>query len=597
MQVPLFTNVAVFVDDAALAAEISSLFGREGYYLPVCDGPRMARPDNDNEVLRRLNFLAKLRPRRVLLANLENTAAEKLEAGFWRADFCVRVNSRAEAAAALSGYVTPPVEQLAWGSSNLGVGLLMARRSGLLLAVGDVPDTGEQTFVKGNSDIVIACERENELAAVIASNLAFATGASFVVFRGASKTLRKGWLESLYSIGSADQTKAFEQLRDEVSTHVPDILKDGTFAEVLFVTEEFPWGIALPHVPTSHLYGYPDFGRSVVNGIWATLNSDKSCRTALLVQPGQVDGAEIDIMAAALRKNGTLVRRLQDKYANVVRVDTAIQAMPFDFIGIATHAGEIKGKRLTYEFADRRGNRRILVVDEAVCIGHQPHNDLYHVTMFNGFRSIDGVPWSDEEGKDRIGAGDALHDFYAKPFDERRKLIAEETEIARVYGAMALQMYDDNWLPMLQGMPECGAAIVLNNACSSLHEMSKHFIFAGARCYLGTLFPISDSEAFAITKELFGHTGQAIPRALWSAHRKVYDGQARRPYVVFGLPFCRISPNHVDSVEYFLSELIGGMESYGEKRNHQNEGVRQGAARLVEFLRVEIDGIKEKYNR
>jgi hypothetical protein len=597
MQVPLFQNVAVFADDAVLAAEISSLFGTTRSYLAVCDGPRMGRPDNDNEALRRINFLAKLRPRRVLVAGLADSAAEALQARFPRGDFGVRVKSREEAVAALTGYVTAPAEQLAWGNSNLGIGLLLARRSGLSLMVGNAPDDSGLTFVEGSLDTIIVCERENEFAAVVASNLAFATGASFAVFAGVSKALREEWLESLYSIGSSDQTKTFEQVRDEVSAYVPEMLKGGKFAEVLFVTEEFPWGVALPEVPTTHLYGYPDFGRSVVNGIWATLNKDKSCRTALLIQPGQVDGAEIDVMAAALVKNGAVVKRLRDRHANVLEVDTAIQTMPYDFIGIATHAGECKGERLTYEFVDRNGQKRKLVIDEAVGIGLKPHNGLYQVTTFNKFRSIDAVNWSDGEGKIRIGVGDVLQDFYAMSFDERRKLITARVDIPRVHGAMALQMHDDNWLPMLQGLPESGAAIVLNNACCSLHEMSKHFIFAGARCYIGTLFPISDSEAFDVTKELFGHMGQTLPKALWNAHRKVYGGQVRRPYVVFGLPFCRMVANHGDGVGYYLSELGRGIKSYEEKHQHQDVGVRQNAARLVEFLRREIDGVRMRFGR
>ena len=55
--IPQFETVAIVGDKPSLVAEIASLFTRPRRYLPVLDGPRMARADWDNEVIRRSNAL------------------------------------------------------------------------------------------------------------------------------------------------------------------------------------------------------------------------------------------------------------------------------------------------------------------------------------------------------------------------------------------------------------------------------------------------------------------------------------------------------------------------------------------------------------
>jgi len=61
-------------------------------------------------------------------------------------------------------------------------------------------------------------------------------------------------------------------------------------------------------------------------------------------------------------------------------------------------------------------------------------------------------------------------------------------------------------------------------------------IYAGARAYIGTLFPVTPIEASeVITKVLDTHWGKPLAVALWSAQRDVYESGQRRPYVVAGV--------------------------------------------------------------
>ena len=60
----------VMGDDPRLMAQISAMLAKRNAYLPLIDGPRLARPDADAEVLRRNNAAGRLQPDQVIFAGL-----------------------------------------------------------------------------------------------------------------------------------------------------------------------------------------------------------------------------------------------------------------------------------------------------------------------------------------------------------------------------------------------------------------------------------------------------------------------------------------------------------------------------------------------
>jgi hypothetical protein len=62
MKCPPISKIFIFADDAKLAAQLSCMLARPGLYLPVCDGPRLQRPDRDTEIIRRHNAAARASP-------------------------------------------------------------------------------------------------------------------------------------------------------------------------------------------------------------------------------------------------------------------------------------------------------------------------------------------------------------------------------------------------------------------------------------------------------------------------------------------------------------------------------------------------------
>ncbi len=68
--------------------------------------------------------------------------------------------------------------------------------------------------------------------------------------------------------------------------------------------------------------------------------------------------------------------------------------MPFDIIVISTHAGDVAGERITYDFVDSEGIRRHLIIDHAIGFGYDPQTDKVLVQQFDRFHELDGVLWA-----------------------------------------------------------------------------------------------------------------------------------------------------------------------------------------------------------
>ena len=107
----------------------------------------------------------------------------------------------------------------------------------------------------------------------------------------------------------------------------------------------------------------PRIGLAVANGIIAEQPNFPGIRSSVLVEPGEYSGSETEIITEILSNRKSMVFLLTKEKAIVHIVDRMISLFPFDFLFIATHAAEVSGERLTYNFNDNDGNDRTFITD------------------------------------------------------------------------------------------------------------------------------------------------------------------------------------------------------------------------------------------
>jgi hypothetical protein len=89
---------------------------------------------------------------------------------------------------------------------------------------------------------------------------------------------------------------------------------------------------------------------------------------------------------------------------------------------------------------------------------------------------------------------------------------------------------------------------VYDEACLSWHRLAANMMYAGARAYVGTLFPVLPLEASEVVKKVLDeYWGKPLAIAAWAAQRDVYGSDLRRPCVVAGV-FCQCL--HIDAIDY-----------------------------------------------
>jgi hypothetical protein len=240
-----------------------------------------------------------------------------------------------------------------------------------------------------------------------------------------------------------------------------------------------------------------------------------------------------------------------------------LEHFPYDLLIIATHCGDSSGYRWTYEFTDSEGLERTVVTDVAVGFERTDDPAVLKVGHYFRFISVDGVDWTDRVAKSKLYVGTVIHDFNKRLDDgySQFKPIKKE-DVDRVVGSSAMMMSDSNLLFAQHTIADMGTPIIINNACLSWHRLAGNMMYAGARGYVGTLFPVLSSEAAGVvTKVLDEHWGKPLAVALWSAQHDVYGSQLRRPYVVAGVfPQClRIDPaDYPDKIRRRLTTTLAG---------------------------------------
>ncbi|WKA26217.1 hypothetical protein [Bradyrhizobium roseum] len=526
----------------------------------------MQRPDREIEVLRRHNAAGRARAHTIYMAGLPDDAFNALNRSLSarHREPCRRVSSMNDIAPLISE--SGPSSVLPWGRDRIGIGLLKALRARQTITFEERPS--QYDWVASESGHIVVCEEGEGLAQVIAANYAFSLNAGLFLIPEVDKDRAEDLLEAFYKLQdggtdiSPDEGQA--RLRQELlnlcgSIPIPE---NGS---VTFIGK-LPYGFAYPEHPTTHLFEYPDLGCAVVNGFSAGQQRRPATGVVVLVDPSTTPAPEIQSAIELLEPRQAFIRVYQDRAANVRHVSEMLEHFPYDLLIIATHCGDSSGYRWTHQFKDSEGLDRTVVTDVAVGFARTDNPQILKVGHFFRFVSVDGVDWTDREAKSRLYVGNVMHDFN-KLLDEgpsKSKPVKRET-VGRVVGSSALMMSDSNLIFAQHTIANMGTPIVINNACLSWHRLAGDMMFAGARGYIGTLFPVLSSEAAEVaTKLLNEHWGKPLAVALWSAQHDVYGSKLRHPYVVAGVFTQNLQIDPADHPNRIRRQLSSTLEGYKE---------------------------------
>ncbi|QJD93246.1 hypothetical protein HH213_26075 [Duganella dendranthematis] len=250
MKIPAFNQVALICDDPELAAQLSVALSTKGTYLPVLDSPRLARPDAEAEVIKRVNALADANPKKIILGG----CAERVRQCFDNhvpASKLKRVDTASDQWLALEGIHLKKGAPLRVSRKSIGAGLLLALRAKRQLEFAD--DASEVRYVPPSAAHLVVCEDGNALTQVIAANYAYAIGAGLQLISTPAESLIKDINERFYGATEnrhASTTSILQGLALEMREYLKDLNLIGV-QSITFITSGIPWGFAVQEMPTT----------------------------------------------------------------------------------------------------------------------------------------------------------------------------------------------------------------------------------------------------------------------------------------------------------------------------------------------------------
>lgn len=596
MDCPKLLRTLVVGDNPKLLAQVSCLLAKKGSYLPIVDGPRLARQDYPAEVSIRGNAAASMKAKTVLFVGLPDETCSSFSRQV-PASVSKRIAS-AEEVRQWPGMVRPlKGEPLSWGADNIAYGLLIALREQRSIVFGT--HASPSLAVPTRSGHWVVCESGDEHAQVIAANYAYSLDAGLCLIPEVDRRNAEDLLETFYSLYELQESVAgaLDRLQHRLR-ELTGPLPLTAMRSVTFITDRLPFGAAYPEFPSTHLPMYPQLGVSVLNGFVAEQEDKQGIGCAVLVDPQKTEAPEVGAAASLLKDRRVFVRAYVGPAANVLDVSRMVKLYPYDLLVIATHCGDAPGWRCTYEFDDSSGKMRRLEVDTAIGVAISDRDDdRVLVTQLYNFTSLDGVSWHDPDRDSKLEVGSAIHDFL-KQIESLKPVL--KVPIDRVHRAAVLQMHDNNYLPIPHSIASHGCPVILNNACASWHRLSETFVLGGARAYLGTLYPVTVYDAEPVTVKLFGkHFGKPLPVALWASQREAYGAKSpRRPYVMAGIFPQRLRTVVRDVPAETAKALLRNARHYKKRLDGDaqlSEKAKDSLRECIDYFEREATGLYDRW--
>ncbi len=466
-----FNSIVLITDDARMAAAISSELNNRGVYLVVLEGPRLQRPDHQNEIIRLANVIHRLRPRMIIYAKQPREASKRLKE-FLNIPF-VHLD-RFEDLGALE------VDVARWG-------VIKYRDLSLKLPHTKLP-----------TKLAVVCEYRKGVVPIIAANYAIAHGADFYLIN-VPEALRDEVVDDLNKISSIprenDAIRRIDiaALSDKLRQYIPEKIVENNYEKILFITKGIPYGLAisgrtviysdivnLGHHLTHNIYDYglSRFDKQGVIGLFVS-NTDMPTER------------ENELMADALLRTKGFSKIVYGKNTHVTEWE--IMTLPYDFLYLATHGNQIKGVQNTYEFIDRKGKTHTVITKEGAGVASR----VVFIEAVDGhtrgspeWTRQDSVVWGGFQRKH------VMTKRMPEPLQsESAMLRMRELVLGHEEGMMSPVSFDR--------LASAQRPLVIASACGSWTDLSQRFMYAGATAYIGTLWPITNRTATEFAENFF----------------------------------------------------------------------------------------------
>jgi hypothetical protein len=566
--------IVLITDDARMAAAISSELNGRGVYLVVLEGPRLKRPDYENEIIRLANVIHRMQPSMIIYAKQPKDASRLmgkiLDTRFVHFD---------------------KFDDL----KMLGINVGSWRRTMLR----DLPARVHRS--SPNAKRAVVCEYSTGVVPIIAANYATAHGADLYII-DTPKGFEHEVVEDLNKIASIPVINRkireidINVLADKLAGYLPEQLCSGSYEKIFIATKGVPYGLAMRdkevvysdmvnlghHIAHNIFdYGLSRFQKQGVIGLFVA-NTEMSTER------------ENELMAEALLRAKGFSKTVYGKDTRLTEWE--IVTLPYDFLYIATHGNQIEGVENTYTFKDRKGREHKVVTKEGTGVGGlvvfiESVDD--HAKGSNDWILADSRVWGDFY-KRHIATKNMPQPLESKPSMLRMRQLV----LGHEAGMMSPVNFDR--------LASAQRPLVIGSACGSWTDLSQRFMYAGATAYIGTLWPITDRAAIKFAEAFFPKLF-AVPLidAFTEARKSLDDGLDQLTYALSGTFESKHDPG-ADYSNNAYEEVMERLERNLEKTKQniiENEkhpipqDIKDGMERDQIYYEKELLSLQEAYRQ
>jgi hypothetical protein len=610
MPAPTFDRRAICVSgNPQLAALISCYFNKKDSYFALLDPPAIwkSHPDTDlfdkiteSTVIPRTNFMAELKPNFFILAGLKEKEEELLLERMPR-QRTILIRNEADVDAKLSN-ATKFNAELRCRRKEFLLGLYQAKLGNLKL----VYDNSAPALQEKNEEFnnIVYLEKDDDVASVIGVNYALACNSS-VKFLTVSEAEFRDIEKDQWSLArSSFSENAFINLKNKIRKLVDPISANG-FEFATFITRGIPYSILFSdHLPTCHLLRRPDLWQQIGIAILSEWKRNPRFGSAVVFSPDvfalkEVDGTidedsplplentETLDVAHNLKTHKFIVKVLRNKKASFKNFDLYASVYPYDIFHICSHGGEIDGWEVRETFKDKHGKLHLLQSEEAV--GYDLPDKFAPDTkietfVFQSFKKLDGVDWNDKNGLKRI-PGYVMTDYIANRHNDSYIISRQKRSVPIVDTSNAIICNDSPHFGMFSFLAAQSNPVIFNNSCGSWNRLGLHFIHAGARVYISTLWSVPNVGATEVAKRFYD---QVFDKPLlFNLHkaRAALDGHEKNIYIFFGCHFSTLrSPQKKQWIRLRRLILKWALTWLIKAPEYKEEGLRDKTRDMAKFL-------------